>query len=423
MIKEKFKTGHFVILIWLIVILSRYDILLQTVILLTDSISLFFSEKDFLFSHIQLNFLDSLLSLFIMLLIPFTFLNSFIRKKLYGKKLNFSYAFLILILYCFFIPSLIIRTHPDFQNNIAETKLLPPLSFVYDVELNPETGIVNRSDKEKFLIAKSIVLLKEFDDNIISTTSFEKKEDKVYLKNGSGTITLPVRKVKKIHSQIHLFGTDEFGRDILSRLIFGARISVFIGFTAIMISLILGLLLGFFASTQNQILASLLNRFADLFLAFPSIFFVVLVLALFGNNLLSVIVVLGFSGWMSLYKIVSSEVASVKQKDFYIVSQKIGLSNIELLFKEILPVIMIPVTVNLVFQFSNVILAESALSFLGLGSGSEYPSWGAMIEKGQEYINVAWWMIIIPGSALVLTLLSIHNIAKEVNKYFNPKIS
>lgn len=134
---------------------------------------------------------------------------------------------------------------------------------------------------------------------------------------------------------------------------------------AVTISLILGLILGYIASTGNEIIAIALNRLTDLFLSFPSIFLVILVLALFGNNLFSVIMVLGFSGWMSLYKIVSSEVASVKQKDFFITSQKIGLSNSELLMKEIIPVIIIPVTVNLVFQFSNVILAESALSFLG----------------------------------------------------------
>lgn len=420
---NKIKLWHFILLVWSIILLLRFNILIDTAELFWYTIVLLLDNSNFFHAHLSFQLLDSLFALVMMLTIPFLFLSSKFRYTIFNIKLNFSRGFIVLLLYCFFVPTLITREHPDFQKNISEVKLLSPLSIIYQIQLKEKNNSSSESVEEKFLILKEKVLLKEFDENKIFVRNYSLQNSSYRFNLGEKQMSLPVEAVHRITSEIVLLGTDEFGRDIFSRLIFGARISVFIGFMATIISLILGLILGFFASTQYWIVTPILNRFADLFLAFPSIFFVILILALFGNNLLSVILVLGFSGWMSLYKIVNAEVASIKQKDFFITSKKIGLNDTDLLFKEILPVIMVPVTVNLVFQFSNIILAESALSFLGLGSGIEYPSWGSMIEKGQEYINVAWWMIIIPGVSLVLTLLSIHNIAKEVNKYFNPKIS
>ena len=136
--------------------------------------------------------------------------------------------------------------------------------------------------------------------------------------------------------------------------------------------------------------------------------------------MISIIIVLGFSGWMSLFKVAKSEIASVKNKEYYLSAKLIGVKNYKLLIKEILPVIMVPVLVNLVFQFSNVILAESALSFLGLGTGNYFPSWGAMIESGQRYISQSWWLIFIPGVVLVSTLLSINELGRKINKNINP---
>jgi peptide/nickel transport system permease protein len=157
-----------------------------------------------------------------------------------------------------------------------------------------------------------------------------------------------------------------------------------------------------------------------LFLSFPAIFLVVLIIALFGSNIISIIVVLGFSGWMSLFKVAKSEMLSIKNKEFYVSAKLIGLKNIKLLVREILPAIIIPVSVNLIFQLGNVILAESALSYLGLGTGSEYPSWGAMIEAGQKYITQSWWLIFIPGLILIISLLSINEIGRKINNQLSP---
>lgn len=420
---KKLKLWHLILSVWIIILLVRFELLIQTAQLFWYSIILFFNDHNFFTSHLNFQLIDSFFSLLTMALIPALISISKFRRSIFCLQLNFSRSFLVLLLFSFFIPSLITREHPELQKNISEIKLLPPFSIIYEIDLKTEKYFSGNSANEKFLALKEKVLLKEFDENkiFIKKYSADNHHYKIYMQNSD--FLIPSDSIKVIKSQIVLLGTDEFGRDVFSRLIFGARISIFIGIMAVLISLLLGLVLGFFASTKSHLISVTLNRLADLFLSFPSIFFVILILALFGNNLFSVIAVLGFSGWMSLYKIVSSEVATVKQKDYFILSERIGLNNFELLLKEILPVIMVPIVVNLVFQFSNVILAESALSFLGLGSGNEYPSWGSMIEKGQEYINIAWWMVLIPGLMLVLTLLSIHNIAKELNKYFNPKIS
>ncbi|WP_337864874.1 ABC transporter permease [Ignavibacterium sp.] len=419
---RKLNIWHLIFSIWLALLIFNFELLLQTVKLFYLSLRLLFSDYNFLSAHFSFHFFDSILSLIVMLVIPILLFSTGIRKKIFRYRLTASNTFIILLTFCFLIPSLITRQHPDFQQNISELKLLPPFSIKYRIELKSANSDSDFSLMEKFIEAKEKVLLKEFDERVYYVKNYSEHQGKYNFTSGSNIISISTDSVKSIKSEIILLGTDEFGRDIFARLIFGARISVFIGIMAVIISLILGLILGFLASTGNPVLSLSLNRLTDLFLSFPSIFLVILILALFGNNLFSVIIVLGFSGWMSLYKIVSSEVATIKGKDYFITAKKIGLTNKELLVREVIPVIIIPVTVNLVFQFSNVILAESALSFLGLGSGNQFPSWGAMIEKGQEYIYEAWWMIFIPGIALVLTLLSIHNIAKELNKFFNPKI-
>jgi peptide/nickel transport system permease protein len=365
--------------------------------------------------------LDVLISIALFILIPVILL--LFRKKLkwLSVNINFSSTILLLLLLAFIFAPIITDENPEFQKDLRVTKLLAPFSKVKVLRFKTEED-PHASTSDKFLALKNRLVKQSYNENIIFIDNFKIKADKIIFlqKEKIGELELDLIRLKDgeplVTSRFFILGTDEFGRDIFTRLIYGVRISILVGIGSVVVSLLIGLSLGFIAGLRGGIIDILFSRLTDLFLAFPIIYLIILILAMFGNSLLTVIVVLGLSGWMSLFKIVKSEVLSVKNKDYITSAVMMGLSKRKILISEILPVIMIPVIVNIIFQFSNVILAESALSYLGLGTGNSYPSWGAMIESGQQYITKAWWMILFPGLILIFTLFSANNLGKKLNK-------
>ncbi|MGA7836506.1 MAG: ABC transporter permease [Ignavibacteriaceae bacterium] len=424
--KINIKIWHFILSLCLIIFIIQVREYVDSVILFIVWIKLFFSNFSFAIGQINFPLVDRFLSTFLIVLIPFYIYKKKSKNVFINNKLNFTSATIIVLLSFFIFAPIIAVTNPDFQKNLNVTKLLPPLSKVKVLYLKEETGYDN-NEVNDFLKLKDEVIKKSFENSIIFIDSLRNGQTITYFQKGR-TYNIEKDKVQfslgqpVVESKTFLLGSDEFGRDIFSRLVYGTRISLFVGLCAVAISLILGLSLGFIAGFFSGPLDVLLNRFTDMLLAFPMIFLIILILALFGNNLMAVIFVLGFSGWMSLFKIVRSEVISIKNKEYFITSKMLGLSKSNLLIKEILPVIAASVIVNLVFQYGNVILAEAALSFLGLGTGSSYPSWGQMIEAGQVYLTSAWWMIVFPGLILFLTLFAAYNFGRESSEFFNPRI-
>ena len=423
----KIKVWHFISFITLTLILLRINLLLNTFLLMIKFLSLLFNYSSAAFAQFDFSFLDSLGSAVLIIVI---LVSTFKLKRKFNflqKKINFT-SFIIILLFSFFLfAPLIANSNPEFQKDLSVTKLLPPFSSVKVIHLKSIQHKTKNSLSE-FIDLKNLVVKRSFDESLIFADSVSISNNITYFQNGAENIllkdTLQFENGKPlITSKIFLLGTDEFGRDIFSRLTYGARISLFVGLGSVLITLILGLSLGFLAGYPGGFIDSALNRLTDTFLAFPVIFFIILIIALFGNSLLSVIVVLGFSGWMSLFKIVRSEVISLKHKDYFVSAQLLGAPKYKLLLKEILPIITAPIVVNLVFQFGNVILAEAALSYLGLGTGGSYPSWGSMIEAGQSYLSQAWWMILFPGAALFLTLYAANNLGREINILFNPRLN
>jgi len=425
-LKINIKIWHFILSLCLIIFIIHVREYVDSVILFVAWIKFLFSNFSFAIGQINFQLVDRFLSTLLIVLIPFYIYKKKSQNTFINNKLNFTSATIFVLLSFFIFAPIIAVTNPDFQKNLNVTKLLPPLSKVKVLYLKDYT-IDENNEINDFLKLKDEVIKKSFDNSIIFIDSLRNGQTITYYQKGR-SYNIEKDKVRLssgkpvVGSKTFLLGSDEFGRDIFSRLVYGTRISLFVGLCAVAISLILGLSLGFIAGFFSGPLDVVLNRFTDMLLAFPMIFLIILILALFGNNLMAVIFVLGFSGWMSLFKIVRSEVISIKNKEYFITSKMLGLSKSNLLIKEILPVIAASVVVNLVFQYGNVILAEAALSFLGLGTGSSYPSWGQMIEAGQVYLTSAWWMIVFPGLILFLTLFAAYNFGRESNEFFNPRI-
>ncbi len=425
--KFKPQIWHLLLFFWITIIIIRVELLIDLVVLWAKYILLFISDFNIAMQLLDFNLIDSILSIKLFIIIPII-LFLFRKKSLWLKaSLNFSSLTLVMLLLAFIFAPIITDENPEFQKDLKMTKLLTPLSSVKILHLSKKENTPT-SALEKFINYKHKIIKPSYNENIILVNNVEVKSDRIVYsqKNIQKEINFSDVQIKDgipfVTNKIFILGTDEFGRDIFTRLIYGARISLLVGIGAVVVSLLIGLSFGFIAGFKGGFIDTIFSRLTDLFLAFPIIYFIVLILALFGNSLLAVIIVLGLSGWMGLFKIVKSEVLAEKNKDYIITAGMLGLTNRKILTKEILPVIFVPLVVNLVFQFSNVILAESALSYLGLGTGNSYPSWGAMIESGQRYIIKAWWMISFPGLILVATLLSANDFGRRLNKVINPGI-
>ena len=417
---KKITLYNTLLVLFALIIIVRYDFLYSGLKLFGYFVIELVINPKTIFSKIDLLTIDLFISVISFFIIPIIILKYRNRIKILKQKLDFSSFIFVVLLFSVLFSPVITNYHPNVQTDIRATRFLSPLSSVKIIDITNSNNL-----DANFENMKNRIINRETISDKIFVNLSRMDSDTIYYSEGKSITKKEISlsgNSESIYSKTYYLGTDELGRDIFSRIIYGARVSLFIALLTVIISLVIGVTFGFLAANYGGLINLALSRFTDIFLAIPAIFFVIMILAFWGNSIFAVIVVLGLTGWMSIFKVVKGEVTSIIEKDYFITSRKIGLSFWKLLFKEIFPVLIISLTVAIVFQFSNVILAESSLSYLGLGVGINYPSWGNMILSGQKYMATAWWLLAIPSLALVIVLLSLNSFGEKIKKTINPTI-
>jgi peptide/nickel transport system permease protein len=217
-------------------------------------------------------------------------------------------------------------------------------------------------------------------------------------------------------------GTDTLGRDVTSRLLYGARVSLVVGFSAVLLAGALGVALGLLAGYYRGRLDDVLMRLGDIQLAFPVLVLAVAVLAVLGASLLNVVLVLGLTGWITYARIVRGEVLSLREREFVAAARALGAGDGHILVKHLLPNVLPPITVVATFSVARTIIAEASLSFLGLGIPAPDPSWGAMLDEGRNYITTGWWLALFPGLAILVLVLGINLVGDWLRDLLDPRM-
>jgi ABC-type dipeptide/oligopeptide/nickel transport system permease subunit len=220
----------------------------------------------------------------------------------------------------------------------------------------------------------------------------------------------------------YLLGTDQVGRDILSRIIHGARISLVVGVSAVLVSLTVGVTLGLLGGFLQGRVDTVIMTVVDVMLSFPQLLLALAFVAALGPSLTTIIVVLGLTGWERYTRVVRAEVLALREKDFVEAARAMGASPTRVLLRHLLPNTFSSIIVMSTLQVAQAILAEAALSFLGVGTGSAYPTWGQMIALGRDFVSVAWWLPTFPGLAILLTVLSINLVGDRLRDALDPRV-
>lgn len=236
-------------------------------------------------------------------------------------------------------------------------------------------------------------------------------------------VTADLKGIYQPPSREHWMGTDALGRDVFSRLLYGARVSLWVGFVSVGLAVLIGVTLGLLAGYYGGLVDETIMRLVDIMLCFPSFFLILAVIAFLEPNLVNIMLIIGLTSWMGVTRLVRAETLTLRERDFIAAARLAGTKPRVILIRHILPNALAPVLVSASLGIAGAILTESALSFLGLGMQPPLPSWGNMLLEGKSALGIAWWLSAFPGFAILFTVLGYNLLGESLRDIFDPRLS